>query len=419
LHNEPPIHAARVVLVALGLLALVALAIPGPAQAADPLPEPEPEPVPASVPEPTLSLAAVYTGESWRAAAGGVARGSAYIDNLDLQMKLDGTARGWPGSSAYVYVLYNNGHEFADPYTGSLQGISNIEAVPATRLYEAWLETPAPARGSVRFGLYNFNSEFDVNDVGALFLGPSHGIGAEFAGSGVTGPSIFPVTALALRYRREGTTWRTQCAVLDGIPGDPRDARRTYIHIGGSDGALYAAEIGRALGPVNATLGAWHYTMTLPDLLAVNAGGGTTMHGGSNGYYALASASLWSDAASGRELSGFIRVGVADQRVYQVHRYLGLGLVSTGPLAARPKDSIGLALARAENGAPFRSAQSAAGAPVDARESDFELSYRAVLNEHFFVQPDLRYIVDPGTDPALANTWVVGVRFQLAAWYAR
>ena len=61
---------------------------------------------PAAEPEPGLSLAAVYTGESWHALSGGVARGSACIDTLDLQLKLDGGAHGLPGVSAYLYVLY-------------------------------------------------------------------------------------------------------------------------------------------------------------------------------------------------------------------------------------------------------------------------------------------------------------------------
>jgi porin len=369
--------------------------------------------------EPGFSLAAVYTGESWHALSGGMAQGSAYVDNLDLQLKLDGGAHGLPGYSAFIYLLYNNGAEFAGSTTGSLQGVSNIEAVPATRLYEAWIEVPAFAGGSLRGGLYNLNSEFDVNDVGALFLGPSHGIGTEFAHTGAAGPSIFPVTSLALRYRREAAGWRVQGVVLDGVPGDPNDPRRTYVHLGGGDGALYVGELAHAIGPVQASLGAWHYTTTMADLADVDANGDPIQRHGSSGAYAMASASLWSDETSGRDFSAFLRVGESDQRVYQTVRYLGMGLACTGPFAARPKDRLGFAVAVAQNGSSFRAASVAAGTPVSGAETDFELTYRMILGEHLLLQPDLHYIVHPGTDPTLANAWAFGLRFQAAFGYAR
>ena len=71
------------------------------------------------------------------------------------------------------------------------------------------------------------------------------------------------------------------------------------------------------------------------------------------------------------------------------------------------------------NGSSFRNAAVAAGTPVDSAETDIELSYRMILGEHLLVQPDLHYIVNPGTDPTLANAWAFGLRFQLAWGYAR
>lgn len=363
-------------------------------------------------PEPPVSLSAVYTGETWHALRGGVSRGSSYLDNLDVQFKVDGSSWGLPGTSAYAYVLYNNGREFA-PYTGSQQGISNIEAVPSTRLYEAWVETPALG-GNLRMGLYNLNTEFDANEVGAMFLSPSHGIGPEFAHTGLAGPSIFPVTSLALRYKREAGDWRMQAVVMDGVPGDPKDPRRTYIHLGGGDGALLVGEVGKDIGGINTSVGLWHYTTTMTDITADPDAPDAPQHNGSTGGYALFSGSLWNEDASGRDISAFLRFGVGDADVYQTHHYLGVGVVSTGPSASRSKDRLGLALAVAENSDRFRAAQFAAGTPFDAREVDVELSYRAVLTDWLILQPDLRYIVNPGTDPALDNAWVMGLRFQLA-----
>jgi porin len=369
---------------------------------------------PAEATEPDVTLAAVYTGESLHNVAGGIARGSAYVDNLDLQAKFGGRKWGMPGVTAFLYVLYNNGAEFAGPYTGSLQGISNIEAVPSTRLYEAWLEVPAPGGGTLRGGLYNFNTEFDSNEVGALFIAPEHGIGTELAHTGITGPSIFPVSGLALRYQREAGPWRMQAAVLDAVPGDPDDPRRTYVSLG--DGALLVGEIGHTSDALKITLGAWHYTIRMPDLLATGPDGEPLQHKGNSGAYVLASHSFWSDAESGRGLAAFARYGMSDARVYQTGDYLGLGIVATGALPGRPHDNLGLSLGAAANGSQYRSAAALSGTPVDRSELQFELAYRALLGERAYLQPELQYIVNPGTDPTLADCWVVGLRFQYAFW---
>lgn len=367
---------------------------------------------PAIAPDPAVSLAAVYTGDHWSALAGGIAHGSAYLDDLDLQAKFNGGAMGLPGVTGWLYLLYNNGSEFAGPYVGNLQGISNIEAVRATRLYEAWLEVPAPGGGSLRGGLYNLNTEFDANEVGALFLAPEHGIGTELAHSGVTGPSIFPVAGLALRYRREWGERRVQVALLDAVPGDAQDASRTYVHLG--DGTLAIGELGGAAGGVKFALGGWRYSRALPDQQATDAQGQPLMRAGRGGAYALASHSFWSQEAAGRDLSAFLRYGIADGDVYQTRYYLGAGVVATGPFASRPTDRLGLAVGIAGNGDTYRQVAAAAGTPADAAETHLELSYRAVLDAHWFVQPDLQYVINPGTDPSLQDAWVFGLRFQVA-----
>src|SRR5256885_13040871 len=53
-------------------------------------------------------------------------------------------------------------------FTGDAQGVSNIEATRAARLFELWSEWAIGADESLRVGLYDFNSEFDSNATGAL-----------------------------------------------------------------------------------------------------------------------------------------------------------------------------------------------------------------------------------------------------------
>lgn len=393
----------------LAALALPALALPAMASAA----EPDPDAVAGH--GPTMALGAVYTGERWSVVDGGVATGGAYVDNLDLTAELDGErVFGVEGLTLFGYVLYNNGRELAEPYAGAAQGISNIEAVRAWRLYEAWADWSAGS-GSLRFGLYNLNSEFDVNETGALFLNPAHGIGTEVAQSGRNGPSIFPITSLGVRYRHEFGEWYGQVVALDGVPGDPEDPSSNRVDLGGEDGALLVGELGRAFAGGRVLVGVWHYTAEFDDVRDVDAGGAPVSRDGTSGAYALVEGRVLSETDGEQGLSAFLRFGVADERVHQFGSYLGAGLVYTGALPGRPADQLGLAFASSANGDRFREAMTLAGAPVERRETIWELAYRMQFGENFYVQPDVQYVANPGTDPALDDAWVVGVRFQ-AAW---
>ena len=103
--------------------------------------------------------------------------------------------------SPFAYGLANHGGSISE-LTGDIQSVSNIEAENSWRLYEVWANVPIKTlNGSLLVGLYDLNSEFDVINTGGLFLNSSHGIGPDFSSSGVTGPSIFPYTSLAVRFK--------------------------------------------------------------------------------------------------------------------------------------------------------------------------------------------------------------------------
>jgi hypothetical protein len=77
---------------------------------------------------------------------------------------------------------------------------SNIDAPRAVRLYEVWADwTFGASDASMRFGLYDLNSEFDTTEARSLFMNSTFGVGHELGQTGHNGPSIFPSTSLALR----------------------------------------------------------------------------------------------------------------------------------------------------------------------------------------------------------------------------
>lgn len=368
--------------------------------------------------EPPVTISALYTADLWRNTSGGLRTGSRYLDNLDLMAEVDGErAFGATGLRLYVHGLYNNGEALSGDLVGDLQGVSNIETdVEALRLFEAWAEQRfAGGRASARFGLYDLNSEFDALESAGLFLNSSHGVAPDLSQTGPSGPSIFPVTALALRldYQVEDH-WLVRAAVLDGAPGDPARPARTQIRLSGAEGALLIAEAERSTPTSTLTVGAWTYTRKAEDLLATARAGAPVMRRGDAGAYAAYERRLTTDPDDSQQgLKGWVRTGLAQPRFNAVGWYLGGGLVYTGPFASRPSDRLGVAVASARLGGRYRDAVRLSGGETDPAETTLELTYRAELLPWLTLQPDVQYVINPGGDRGLKNALVTGLRIEI------
>lgn len=365
----------------------------------------------ASAPAADLSVA--YTFDLWTNALGGIRRGSRYLDNLDVTLTLDGAGLvGWTGATLFAHGLYNNGVSLTDELVGDSQTVSNIDAgTRATRLYEFWLEQRLPGgRASLKFGLYDLNSEFDTNDSAGLFINSSHGIGPDFSQSGRNGPSIFPVTSLALRGNYEladGVTVRA--AVLDAVPGDPDRPSRTAVRLGNGEGALVIAEFQYSDAATKAAIGHWRYSAA-QEAVASQLDGVPRRLARNAGLYLLVERKLAAEVDAAQGLAAWVRVGAARPRLNPVGRYFGAGVVYTGALAGRDDDRLGLAIGWAEFGRPYRRAKHRIGDRSDRREINVEATYSAPIRPWLSLQPDIQFIVNPGGDPGLGDALVVGLR---------
>lgn len=359
----------------------------------------------------SVEFSVVYTSEIDSNVSGGRARGVHYLDNLDLQVAADADRLiGWRGARAFVYLLYNNGTTFSKTLVGDVQFVSNIETdVRALRVFEAWIEQDIGRSASVKAGLYNLNSEFDTIQAGGLFLLSSHGIGPDPSQSGQNGPSIFPVTSLAVRGElRIGQHWHARVAVLDGVPGDPDRPARTAVKLSGRDGALIIGEVDYRRGGTKVAIGGWTYTARFDDVRP-----GAPSGRGNRGGYALIEHRLrgaYGDDPQG--LAGWLRFGLADPRFNPIVSYLGAGIVQTG-IGKRRADQIGIAVAVANFSARSQQALAQAGTPSDAREVILEATYKFAIADWLSVQPDLQYVINPGGQPAIGDATVIGLRFRI------
>jgi porin len=361
---------------------------------------------------PPLLIEAAYTGEGWRNVSGGARRDGTYIDNIDVVAMLDAErAWGWTGTTLLVSGLHNNRPTLSDRIVGDIQAVSNIDTDGATRLYEAWVERAFEV-GAIKLGLIDLNSELDVNETGALFINSSHGIGPDFSQIGENGPSIFPITGLGTVLRWDASErLQIRVAAFEGTVGDPTHPRRTTVDLESDEGALLVGEITVRPTETNRTVvGVWRHTgrsssFTDEEVLHRDE---------SLGVYALTEGELFSrDETS---LTGFLRVGVADSDMHQISRYIGAGLVWSAPMlaAAEREEQLGIAVASITNGNPYLRAQAEQDAAFERHETAIELTYRIQALPWLALQPDLQYIINPGTDPALDDAWVVGLRFELS-----
>ena len=357
-----------------------------------------------------LAVDMAYSNDVWWLADGGIDRGVTYLDNLDVSLTADMDAiADLPGLTVFAYALYNNGKSFSGNRVGDAQVISNIETgVKALRLYEAWAEQSfAQGRASVRAGLYDLNAEFDALETAGLFLNAAHGIGTDIAQTGENGPSIFPVTALAVRGQAElGSALTVRAAVLDGVPGNPAAPARTAIRFSDGEGLLLIGEADVKAGPARLLAGYWRYTARFER----SDDGGRAR--GNDGAYLRGEMPLWN--AGGRTLSGFFRLGLADGRFNAFDRFASAGLVLAGLSGEAADDALGLALATAFAADASRTAAQAAGAPIDSSETAIELTYHRSVTDWLTVQPSVQYIINPGLDRGLGNALAVGVQTSVA-----
>ena len=353
-----------------------------------------------------LEFSATYTMDLLSNRSGGLETGTRHLDNLDLEFGLDlGERIGAGKNSLFVHALYNNGVRFSEELVGDLQVVSNIDADHALRVFEAWYETGGE-RWSVKTGLYDLNSEFDVNETGGLFLNSSHGIGAEIGQTGRNGPGIFPVSSLAVRGEFVAGRGKMRLVVMDGEPGDSADPGSNEIDLGGDEGFLAVVEFDTPLsGSSRLWAGYWSYSADF------DRPWGEGRSDGNAGWYLGAEHAF---ALGGRRAAYFVRYGRANPELNAIEDYLGAGLVIDAPFAGREDDQLGLAVASAGLGDPYRESIEATGDATRGRETVWELSYRARAGRHVVVQPDIQYVQNPSGLAAVDDALVLGIRFELA-----
>jgi porin len=412
---------------------------------------------PAPPEESGVSLSFGYIGEAFGNVSGGLRRGGAYDGRLEVAADFDlDRLMGWSGATVHANAYQIHGRSLTAENLGSLMPTSNIEALPATRLFTLWLQQDLfDERFSIRVGQLAADEEFFISETAANFVNGTFGWAALLAADMTSGGPAYPLAAPGVRLRADATQDLSfLAAVFSGDPaggpgaGDPQERNPSGTTFSLEGGALVMTELQYAINqeedaaglPGVYKLGALYHSGTFDDQRFDNLGrslaspfstGVPHRHHGNFAVYAIADQMVWREEGAHAEgLNLFLRIGGAPSDRNLIGFNADGGAAYTGLIPGREADVLGLAVGYARIGDSAREfdrdAQVFSGinGPVRDHEAVIELTYVAEIMPGWTIQPDMQYVFNPGGnvahpgDPsgqsAVDDALVLGVRTTLS-----
>ncbi|MHC2579519.1 porin [Bradyrhizobium diazoefficiens] len=366
--------------------------------------------------------------------SGGVGRGAIHFGRLDLSVDADlDKLVGWSGGRFYAnaFVIYGRG--LSRNYVQNLATISEIEALPDQRLYNAYFEQSFFGdRLNIRAGQQAADVEFFDSQTDDLFINGTFGWPAIKASNLPAGGPAPPIAVPGIRVKAALTDQITAyAAVFNGDPSGPGDADpQIRDHHGlafrvndppwviGQVRFNYDIDIGGRPLAGNFTPGAWkHYgsfdsqRFTAEGLsIADPSGSGVPAKlRGNYGIFAVIEQVLYrppevkdnTTSASIPGVTAFGRIAYSPPDRNLIDLYLDGGIGFVGFTPGRPLDRFGVAMAymRISNTArtldldtqAFTGVQS----PVRSNETLIEMIYEAHIKPGWLVAPYFQYVFRP------------------------
>ncbi len=342
-----------------------------------------------------------YTGDILANLNGGITTGHTYLGMANLSISFNTKKAGlWKGGEFFINGANTHGGEPSANIIGDFQTVSNIEAGELTYLHEFWFKQTF-GQHSVTIGLQDLNANFAASGFGGMFINSSFGIHSTIADN-VPSP-IFPLTRPGLEIQLGlSESFRLKAAVFDGLLSDYQNNEyNTNWSLKTADGILFISEIEFSTSlknnPGSYKIGYYQHEN------AINSNEQTSDNLINRGFYLVADQLLTKHITRDGGLGFFGQVSYSNPNKNNHFAYFGVGLHYCGISNNRCNDEVGIGLAHSR----FKSS-------FNGNETAIELSYKAQLGEHFFIQPDLQYIINPaGTEEVIANAFVGILRFGL------
>ncbi|MET4514670.1 carbohydrate porin [Bradyrhizobium sp. I1.7.5] len=381
-----------------------------------------------------LNFGATYIADNIANVSGGVKRGAIHFGRLDLSVDADlDKLVGWAGGRFYAnaFVIYGQG--LSRNYVMNLATISEIEALPDQRLYNAYFEQSFFGdRLNIRAGQQAADVEFFDSQTDDLFINGTFGWPAIKASNLPAGGPAPPIAVPGIRIKAALTDNITAFgAVFNGDPSGPgdqdpqlRDHHGLAFRVNDPPWVIgqvrfnYDIDIGGRPLAGNFTPGAWkHYgsfdsqRFTAEGLSIADPGGSgvPARLRGNYGIFAVIEQVLYrppevkdnTTSASLPGVTAFGRIAYSppDRNLIDLYVDGGIGFVGFTP--GRPLDRFGVAMTymRISNTArnldidtqAFTGIQS----PVRSNETLIEMIYEAHIKPGWLIAPYFQYVFRP------------------------
>ncbi len=378
-----------------------------------------------------IGLGGSYVGEAFTN-TGGINQGRKYDGVLTLNLNADLKKMGlWKGLCLSASAFQIHGQSITADNIGSLMPVSNLEATPATRLFELWVEQHMFDNVlAVKVGQLAADQEFILSNSYSYFLNGTFGWPEIAATDLPSGGPAYPLATPGVRVAiRPNEQFKLMIGVYNGDPANPNCANENP-QVCNSDGLDFSLDSpallmieGRykynltAQLPGTVKVGGWNHFGTFPDErlgsddlpIAITLNRGRPIDG-DWAIYGIIDQLVWrvpgSEDAKGVGLFGRIMGAPSAQNL--VGFYAEAGITFSGMIPHRADDSLGIGFAYTGISDRVHGFDIDSGLPV-ARTSEavLEICYTAQLKPGWTLQPDFQYFWQPGGNVTDENGRVV------------
>lgn len=381
-----------------------------------------------------LNFGATYIADNIANATGGVARGAIHFGRLDLSVDADlDKLVGWTGGRFYAnaFVIYGRG--LSRNYVHNLATISEIEALPDQRLYNAYFEQSFfDGRLSIRAGQQAADVEFFDSETDDLFINGTFGWPAIKASNLPAGGPAPPIAVPGIRLKATLSDQVTLFgAVFNGDPSGPgdqdpqlRDHHGLAFRVNDPPWVIgqvrfnYDIDIGGRSLAGNFTPGAWmHYgsfdsqrfTARGSSIADPDGSGIPAKLRGNYGIFAVIEQVLYrppevkdnTASASIPGVTAFGRIAYSPRDRNLIDLYLDGGIGFVGFTPGRPLDRFGVAMAYMRISNTARNLDidtnfyTGVQGPVRSNETLLEMIYEAHIKPGWLIAPYFQYVWRP------------------------
>jgi len=381
-----------------------------------------------------LNFGATYIGDNIGNVSGGVARGAIHLGRFDFSVDADlEKLFSWTGGRFYAntYGIYGRG--LTRNYIHNLATISEIEALPDARLYNAYFEQSFFNNAlNIRAGQQAADVEFFDSETDDLFINGTFGWPAIKATNLPAGGPAPPIAVPGIRVKAALSDKITAFgAVFNGnaaapCDGDPqtRDNHGLAFRVNDPPWIIgqvrfdYDIDVGGRPLPGNITPGAWRHYGQFDDQrftaqgLSIADPAGTGVPAklrGNFGIFAVVEQVLYrppsvtenSTSASLPGVTAFGRIAYSPPDRNLIDLYLDGGIGFVGFTPGRPHDRFGMTMAYMRISNTARNLDidtqlfSGVTSPVRSNETLIELIYEAHIKPGWLLAPYFQYVFRP------------------------